>query len=55
MALQAVVLGLMVLYLRASNPVRVGLAALVILIWLAFFGFCERSFRRSKFEQKLKY
>jgi Fuc2NAc and GlcNAc transferase len=47
MALQAVVLGLMVLYLHASVPVRVGLVVLVILIWLAFFGYCERSFRRS--------
>ena len=47
MALQGVVLGLMVLYLHASNPVRAGLVALVILMWLAFFAFCERSFRRS--------
>lgn len=53
MALQALVLGLMVLYLHASAPMRVGLAALVILIWLAFFAFCERSFRRSNFQQKL--
>jgi Fuc2NAc and GlcNAc transferase len=47
MALQAVVLGLTVLYLHASNPVRMGLVVLVILIWLVFFGYCERSFRRS--------
>ena len=53
MALQGMVLGLMVLYLHASLPMRAGLAALVILIWLAFFGYCERSFRRSKFEEKL--
>ena len=53
MALQGVVLGLMVLYLHASNPMRVGLVALVILIWLAFFWYCERSFRRSNFQQKL--
>jgi UDP-N-acetylmuramyl pentapeptide phosphotransferase/UDP-N-acetylglucosamine-1-phosphate transferase len=52
MALQIVVLGLMVLYLHASLPMRVGLAALVILIWLAFFAFCERSFRRSNFGGK---
>ena len=37
----------MVLYLNASLPMRVGLVTMVILIWLAFFGFCERSFRRS--------
>jgi UDP-N-acetylmuramyl pentapeptide phosphotransferase/UDP-N-acetylglucosamine-1-phosphate transferase len=46
MALQGVVLGLMVLYLHASAPVRVGLIALIILVWLAFFVFCEISFRR---------
>jgi Fuc2NAc and GlcNAc transferase len=54
MALQLVVLGLTVLYLHASNPGRAGLAALVVLIWLAFFGYCEDSFRRSNFQQKLK-
>jgi UDP-N-acetylmuramyl pentapeptide phosphotransferase/UDP-N-acetylglucosamine-1-phosphate transferase len=47
MALQAVVLGLMVLYLFAGTPIRVGLATLVVLLWLAFFAYCERSFRRS--------
>ena len=54
MALQGVVLGLMVLYLHASMPIRVGLIALVILVWLAFFAFCERLFRRSNVEEKLK-
>jgi UDP-N-acetylmuramyl pentapeptide phosphotransferase/UDP-N-acetylglucosamine-1-phosphate transferase len=54
MASQGVVLGLMVLYLHASVPVRVGLIALVIMVWLAFFAYCERLFRRSNFEQKLK-
>ena len=53
MVLQGVVLGLMVLYLHASAPMRVGLVALVVLIWLAFFAFCERSFRRSHMGQKL--
>jgi UDP-N-acetylmuramyl pentapeptide phosphotransferase/UDP-N-acetylglucosamine-1-phosphate transferase len=53
MALQGVVLGLMVLYLHASLPIRAGLVALVILIWLAFFAYCERSFRRSHIGQKL--
>jgi hypothetical protein len=52
MALQGVVLGLMVLYLHASLPVRAGLVVLVILIWLAFFGYCEHSFRRSNFGGK---
>jgi UDP-N-acetylmuramyl pentapeptide phosphotransferase/UDP-N-acetylglucosamine-1-phosphate transferase len=47
MTLQGIVLGLMVLYLYASMPVRVGLIALVILVWLAFFAFCECLFRRS--------
>ena len=54
MALQGVVLGLMVLYLHANVPARVGLIALVILMWLAFFAYCERLFRRSSLEQKLK-
>jgi UDP-N-acetylmuramyl pentapeptide phosphotransferase/UDP-N-acetylglucosamine-1-phosphate transferase len=54
MALEGVVLGLMVLYLHASVLARVGLIALVILVWLAFFAYCERLFRRSDFEQKLK-
>jgi UDP-N-acetylmuramyl pentapeptide phosphotransferase/UDP-N-acetylglucosamine-1-phosphate transferase len=47
MALQALVLALMVLYLRASPPLRVALSSLVILIWLAFFAFCEWSLRKS--------
>ncbi|MGO8698214.1 MAG: MraY family glycosyltransferase [Limisphaerales bacterium] len=54
MALQAVVLGLMVLYLKAGVPVRVGLIAVVILLWLAFFAYCERLFRRSNHGQELK-
>ena len=47
MALQGVVLGLMVLYLHASLSMRAGLIALVVLIWLAFFAFCEHAFRRK--------
>lgn len=47
MAIQGVVLVLMVIYLRAGVPVRVGLIALVIAVWLAFFAFCERLFRMS--------
>jgi UDP-N-acetylmuramyl pentapeptide phosphotransferase/UDP-N-acetylglucosamine-1-phosphate transferase len=45
MALQVVVLGLMVFYLHASVPVRVGLIGLVILIWLIFFAYAEREFK----------
>jgi Fuc2NAc and GlcNAc transferase len=52
MALQCLVLGLMVFYLHASVPIRAGLVAAVVLIWLAFFAFCERSFRRSNFGGK---
>ena len=48
MGLQLVVLGLMVLYLHASVSMRLGLVALVILIWLTFFAFCEHSFRRAQ-------
>jgi hypothetical protein len=33
--------------------VRAGLIALVILMWLAFFAYCERLFRRSCLKQKL--
>lgn len=54
MALQGLVLGLMVLYLHASVPGRAGLIAVVILVWLAFFAYCEPLFRSSNFEQKLK-
>ncbi len=46
--LQILVLGLMVLYLHASVPVRLGLVVVVILIWLSFFAFCEISFRRRQ-------
>jgi UDP-N-acetylmuramyl pentapeptide phosphotransferase/UDP-N-acetylglucosamine-1-phosphate transferase len=44
MALQVVVLGLMMLYLHANLLQRIGLVVLVVLIWLAFFGYSERSF-----------
>ena len=47
LGLQGLVLGLMLLYLQAGVPVRVGLIVLVVLIWLSFFAFCEISFRRS--------
>lgn len=46
LGLQGLVLGLMLLYLQASVPMRVGLIVVVILIWLTFFAFCEISFRR---------
>jgi UDP-N-acetylmuramyl pentapeptide phosphotransferase/UDP-N-acetylglucosamine-1-phosphate transferase len=48
MALQGVVLGLVLLYLKAGVLVRVGLVGIVILIWLAFFAYCEREFQRAK-------
>jgi len=51
LGLQGLVLGLMLLYLQASVPVRVGLIVLVILIWLSFFAFCEISFRRHNNRQ----
>lgn len=47
LGLQGLVLGLMLLYLQASVPMRVGLIVVVILIWLTFFVFCEVSFRRT--------
>jgi Fuc2NAc and GlcNAc transferase len=47
MVLQGMVLGLMVIYVYATVPVRVGLIVLVILMWLAFFAYCERLFRRT--------
>ena len=46
LGLQSLVLGLMLLYLQASVPVRMGLIVVVVLIWLTFFAFCEISFRR---------
>lgn len=51
LGLQGLVLGLMLLYLQASVPVRVALIAVVILIWLTFFAFCEISFRRHNSRQ----
>jgi len=51
MVLQCFVLALMVLYLQASVPVRVGLIGLVVLIWLSFFAYCEVSFRRYNRQQ----
>lgn len=51
LGLQGLVLGLMLLYLQASVPVRAGLTVVVILIWLTFFAFCEISFRRHNSQQ----
>jgi phospho-N-acetylmuramoyl-pentapeptide-transferase len=45
--LQVVVLGLVLAYVRASEPVRWGLIATVIAIWSAFFAFCEIEFRKG--------
>ena len=51
LGLQCLVLGLMLLYLQATMAVRLGLIALVVLIWLAFFAFCELSFRKHNSRQ----
>jgi hypothetical protein len=51
LGLQCLVLGLMLIYLQASVPVRVGLILVVILIWLTFFAFCEISFLRHNCRQ----
>ena len=45
--LQVVVGGLMLVYLFAALPVRLALIGLVVLIWLGFFGYCERRFNRE--------
>ena len=47
MALQAIVLALMVLYLYVSPPLRAVLVATVLVLWLGFFTYCERSFRKG--------
>ena len=47
MALQCVVLGMMVLYLYVGTFWRVALIAGVVIMWLVFFVYCERLFRRS--------
>jgi UDP-N-acetylmuramyl pentapeptide phosphotransferase/UDP-N-acetylglucosamine-1-phosphate transferase len=46
MGLQVVVLGLMLLYVVSTVPVRIALALMVLLIWAGFFVYCEREFRR---------
>jgi len=45
LGLQCLVVGLTLLYPQVCLPARVGLSIAVILIWLSFFAFCERSFR----------
>ena len=47
MILQVIILALMVLYLHVSTPARLCLIVLVVMVWLTFFTYCERSFRRS--------
>jgi UDP-N-acetylmuramyl pentapeptide phosphotransferase/UDP-N-acetylglucosamine-1-phosphate transferase len=54
LGLQTFVLGLMLLYPRASVPMRVLLIAVVILIWLSFFTFCEVSFRKHNGNTELE-
>jgi UDP-N-acetylmuramyl pentapeptide phosphotransferase/UDP-N-acetylglucosamine-1-phosphate transferase len=48
MALQGLVLGLLVLYLHASTPIRIWLIASVVLLWLLFFTYCEHSFNTNR-------
>jgi UDP-N-acetylmuramyl pentapeptide phosphotransferase/UDP-N-acetylglucosamine-1-phosphate transferase len=49
MTLQCVVLGLMILYIKAGLVLRTLLIAAVIVLWLGFYGYCERAFRRSNY------
>lgn len=46
MILQAVVLGLMLIYVQSGNAVRIALALTVIALWGAFFFYSERTFQR---------
>jgi UDP-GlcNAc:undecaprenyl-phosphate GlcNAc-1-phosphate transferase len=48
MALQLVVLGLMLTYLASGPKVRFALLGAVVALWLAFFAWIERRFRRSR-------
>lgn len=46
--LQLLTIGLMVFYVKGTEVTRVGLAAAVVMVWLAFFAFCEMRFRTSQ-------
>jgi hypothetical protein len=52
MSLQVVVLGLMLLYVVSTVPVRVALASMVLLIWAGFFAYCEREFRQAQLREQ---
>ena len=47
MGLQVMIMGLLILYLRAGVAARAVLAGAVLLLWLTFFGWVECCFRRS--------
>lgn len=46
--LQLLTIALMVFYVKGEEIIRVGLAAVVVIIWLVFFAFCEMRFRSSQ-------
>ncbi len=48
MSLQLVVLGFALLYLEASAPTRFAIGAIVVGIWLWFFGWAEKRFLLAK-------
>ena len=48
MGLQLIVLGLMVVYVFNGVPMRVALVATVLMIWLAFFAYCDRCFQTAR-------
>lgn len=45
--LQLIVSGVMLAYLCVGGPFRLVLIGLVVVIWLGFFGYCERQFSRT--------
>jgi hypothetical protein len=45
--LQAMIVGLLILYLRMGVAARAVLAGAVLLLWLVFFAWAECCFRRS--------
>ena len=46
MGLQLLVLLLMIRYVNASGPMQIGAVVGVLLIWAAFFWYCEKEFRK---------
>ena len=45
-ALQVVVLSLLAVYLSASTPLRLAIISSILVLWLCFFYYCERVYRR---------